>query len=101
MKISVDDIELFTLSEHQQLVIQDQISSIIFDADMKRRLQYILIHCYEQCFENLKKTWDQKLVLNGIASIPTDPTAYAALVFAQPNYKDRAARDAEQTSPPS
>jgi hypothetical protein len=50
------------------------------------------MHKYEQCFKDLKAEWDSKLALNGVAMIPTDPDAYAELVFAQPNYRDRAAR---------
>ena len=54
------------------------------------------MHKYEQCFKKLKAEWDVKLVENGIKSIPTDPDEYATLVFEQPNYKDRATRDAEE-----
>lgn len=93
MKISVNDQELFTLSETQKQVIQNDIHVEMFDADMKRRLQWILMHKYEECFKDLKKEWDDKLAKNGIKMIPTDPEEYAQLVFAQPNYKDRAARE--------
>lgn len=93
MKISVNDSELYTLSEVQKQVIKNDVHSDIFDADMNRRLQWVLTHKYEQCFGRLKKEWDTKLLANGVAMMPTDPDAYAQLVFSQPNYKDRAARD--------
>lgn len=96
MKISVNDKELFTLSDTQKKVIKNDINADIFDADMERRLQYILTHKYEQCFKRLKGEWDQKLISNGVESVPTDPDAYAELVFAQPNYKDRKAREIEE-----
>lgn len=95
MKISVNDVELFTLTETQKLVIKNDINSDEFDLDMARRLQYILTHKYEQCFRRLKQEWDQKLPVLGITSVPTDPDAYAQLVFDQPSYKDRKARDLE------
>ena len=95
MKISVDDVELYTLTTVQKNVIKNDINADIFDADMKRRLEYILTHKYERCFARLKAEWDVKLVTNGVTSVPTDRDAYAALVFAQPNYKDRKARDLE------
>lgn len=95
MKISVDGVDLFELTEIQKSVIKNDIDTSIFDEDMKRRIQYILAHKYECCFKRLKQEWDSKLVDNGVAMIPTDPDAYAQLVFSQPNYKDRAARDAE------
>ena len=95
MKISVNDTELFTLSETQKKVIKNDISDDIFEDDMKRRLQYILTHKYERCFARLKAEWDKKLPALGVESIPTDPDAYAQLVFARPEYKDRKARDVE------
>ena len=95
MKISVDGQQFFELSDIQKQVIKNDIPSDIFDADMKRRLQYILTHKYERCFERLKAEWDSKLAANGVSMIPTDRDAYAQLVFSQPNYKDRKARDLE------
>ena len=95
MKISVDGKELFQLSETQKKVIQNEIPESLFDADMKRRLQWVLMHKYEQCFKALKQEWDVKLISNGVKSVPTDPDEYAQLVFSQPNYKFRKARDAQ------
>lgn len=94
MKISVDNIELFALNDTQKSVIKNDIHSDVFDEDMKRRLQYILTHKYERCFARLKAEWDKKLVDNGVQSVPTDPDAYARLVFSQPNYMDRKSREA-------
>lgn len=93
MKISVDDKELFTLSDVQKRVIQNDIPLEIFDEDMKRRLQYILTHKYEQCFTRLKQEWDPKLAASGVKMIPTDAEEYANLVFSQASYQDRAARE--------
>lgn len=93
MKISVDDQELFRLSETQKKVIKNDIKEEIFDEDMKRRLQYILTHKYERCFERLKAEWEPKLRANGVAMIPTDPDALAELIFSQPAYKSRSDRE--------
>jgi len=93
MKISVNDIELFTLTETQKSVIKNDIHEDEFDVDMSRRLEYILINKYDNCFNRLKAEWDQKLIDNGVQSIPTNKDAYAQLVFSQPNYLDRKARD--------
>lgn len=94
MKISVNDQELFTLTDVQKQVIKNEIPVDIFDADMNRRIQWVLMHKYDECFKNLKAEWDPKLQANGVEMVPTDPDAYAQLVFSQPNYKDRAAREA-------
>lgn len=93
MKISVDDQEVFTLTETQKKVIQNDIKADIFDADMKRRLQYILMHKYEECFKRLKSEWEVKLKSLGVESIPLDEEAFAILVFSRPEYKDRQSRD--------
>ena len=95
MKISVDDLELYTLSVTQKKVIENDIPSEIFDADMKRRLEWILTHRYEQSFKNLTDEWEPKLKELGVASIPLDDEAFAQLVFARPEYKDRSTREAE------
>jgi hypothetical protein len=94
MKVSVNDKELFTLTDTQKQVIKNDIPTDIFDADMNRRLQWVLTHKYEECFKALKTEWDPKLAANGIDMIPTNPDSYAQLVFAQPDYKDRSAREA-------
>ena len=95
MKISVDDNELFTLSEIQKKVIQNDIHSDIFDDDMKRRLNYIIMHKHDQCFKRLKLEWEPRLKNLGIKSVPTDDTELAELIFAQPEYKNRKQREIE------
>lgn len=96
MKISVNDQELFTLSDIQKKVIQNDIPLEIFEEDMKRRLKWILLEeKYARCFDRLKKEWEPKLAAKGIESLPTNPDAFAALVFSQPEYKNRSDRDKE------
>lgn len=95
MKITVDDVELFTLTDIQKLVIANDITSADLDSDLKRRLQWVLESKYNECYKRLFKEWYPKLAARGIESIPTDSTAFAQLVFAQADYKDKAARDAE------
>ena len=89
MKISVDNQDLFTLSETQKKVIMNEIHEDIFDEDMKRRLQYILTHKYERCLERLKREWEPKLKSSGAKSIPTDNDEFAEMVFKHPEYKSR------------
>jgi len=93
MKISVNDVELFTLSDTQKSVIKDYINADIFEVDMKRRVKYILMHLYDQSFIRLKKEWEPKLAAKGVESIPTNADSFAQLVFSQPNYLDRKARE--------
>ena len=95
MKISVNDTELYTLAQWEKDVIQNDIPTEIFDADMKRRLEWVLKHKCEQCYMRFEKEWTEKLRAAGVPSIPTDKAAFVALVLARPEYKNRSARDAE------
>jgi hypothetical protein len=94
MKISVDGVDLFELNDTQKKVIKNDIHEDEFDADMKRRLEYVLMHKYERCFLRLKQEWEPKLKELGVESIPLNNDAFAELVFAQASYKDRKAREA-------
>jgi len=93
MKIKVDDKDLFELTDIQKRVIKNDIKSEVFEEDIKRRLFYIINHKYEQCFKRMKAEWEPKLTKAGIEFIPTDKDAFSKLVFAQPDYKDRSARE--------
>lgn len=92
MKISVNDKELYTLTDMQCKVICNEISDEIFEEDMKRRLQWVLMHKYENCFDTLKKEWLPKLA-DRMDSVPTNPDKFAELVFSQEDYLCRKQRD--------
>lgn len=95
MKVSVNDQMLFELSDMQKKVICNDIHSEILDDDLKRRLHYVINHKYNRCFKRLKDEWEPKLAKAGVKAIPTDPDEFAALVFAQPDYKDRSQREGQ------
>lgn len=95
MKVSVNDVELFTLNTTQLSVIANDVPSTDLDEDLKRRLQWVLTNKYDECYKRLFNEWFPKLAERGVTSIPTDKDAFAQLVFAQPDYKNRATRDAE------
>lgn len=93
MKVQVNNEDLFELSEVQKKVIKNDIHADEFESDMKRRLQYVLMHKYEQCFNHLKAEWDEKLKTR-LDLVPTNPDKYAELVFSQPDYQCRKMREA-------
>ena len=95
MKISLDQEEIFYLSEVQKKVMQDDILSDIFEEDIKRRLEYILTHKYEHCFKKMKDEWEPKLKQRGLKSIPLDNEEFAELVFSQSDYKNRKQRESQ------
>lgn len=95
MKFKVDDTEVFEINETKQKVLKNDIHSDEFDEDIKRRVKYIIEHKYEQSFKRMKDEWEPKLKVAGVKAIPLDEDEFAQLVFAQPAYKDRKARDLE------
>lgn len=97
MKITVDGIDLFELSETQSNVIKYFIKDSEFEDDMKRRLEWVITHKYDECFKDLKSEWDIKLSENGVVIIPTDKDSYAELVFSQSNYKNAQQRSEESS----
>jgi hypothetical protein len=96
MKISVNDQEVFSLAEWEKDVIKNDIHADDFDADMKRRLEWVLKHKAEQCYIRFEKEWLEKLRADPtVQSIPKSKEAFVALVKSRADYKDRKAKDAE------
>lgn len=98
MQISIDNQNLLTISDDEKLIMSfcyraDQIDDLI-----KQRLSWIINELCTQTFNLMKKEWEQKLIERGVQSLPTDKVVFAQLVFSQPDYKDRATRDAEETA---
>lgn len=97
MKISVNEEELFTLSEIQKKVIQNDIPTEIFEDDMKRRLKWVLLdEKYTKCMQRLRKEWEPIFKSEGTKMLPTDDDKFAQLVFAHPKYKNRSQREKEE-----
>lgn len=86
MKFFVNSKQVYELSPTQQKVIQDNIKSDVFAFDMERRVEYIISHKYDMCYDDLIKRWLPKL-RERYDSLPTSKDALAELVFAQPDYK--------------
>ena len=97
MKFKVDDTEVLDLNETKKKVIKNDINSDLFEEDIRRRTRFIIEHKHKQCLKRLKDEWIPRLQDKGIESIPLDDDAFAELVFAQPEYEDRKARDAKFT----
>lgn len=102
MKISVDNQEVFELAEWEKDVIKNDIDADNFDADMKRRLEWVLKHKAEQCYIRFEKEWLEKLRADPtVEAIPKSKEAFVALVKSRSDYKDRKAKDAALTIPAS
>lgn len=95
MKISVNDQELFTISDFQKKVICNDIRESEFEEDIKRRISYIINHKYDQCLNRLKVDWTEKMA-ERYEMLPSKPDSFAELVFSQEDYKCRETRYAEE-----
>lgn len=96
MEIQVDGDPVFSMAQWELDVIANDIPLSALDADLKRRLEWVLKHKVEQCYIRFEKEWMEKLRADPeVRSIPIDKAEFVAMVKARPDYKDRAAKDAE------
>jgi len=58
------------------------------------RVAFILTHKYDMCYKRLLLKWLPILEIRGYEELPIDKDELAELIFSQPDYKDREARDA-------
>jgi len=96
MKVLCDGVEVVSLSDNQKKVLAYNIPSDALDADLKRRVAWVLNHKYEQAMKNFRAEWEPKLKADGAKSLPCGDEDFCALVFSRADYKDRSARDAAQ-----
>lgn len=100
MKFLVNDECVCELNETQKKVLCNDINCDEFDEDMRRRVNYIIMHKYEQCFKRLQDEWMPKLKAAGVKAIPLDNDEFAELVFSMNSYKDRKTRLLEEFGSP-
>lgn len=94
-EVKVNDTLHYKLEDHHLKALCHDLNEDMLLDELKRRIEWVIMHKYDQCFKRIKQQWDKKLADNGVTMIPTDAKAYLELVRSQPNYKDRKARDAE------
>ena len=85
-KIKYENEEILDIPQWMQDVIENDVEED-FDADMKRRLQYVITHKAERCLDRMKLEWLPKLKAKGVESIPLNDEAFVVLVLSQPEYK--------------
>ena len=98
MVIKVDDVELMTVTAHQKNVLEYVMPAAAVEDFLKERLQWIATEKLSCRYKGLRNYWEPILIAEEVESLPTDPDAFATLVFAHDDYKDRATRDAEEQS---
>jgi hypothetical protein len=91
MKISVDGVELFTLTETQKKVFQYELPKETCEATIKGLVRHVLENKFNRCFMRLENEWGPKL-LKDRDSLPLNKEKYAQEVFKHKDYKDRSAK---------
>jgi hypothetical protein len=81
MKILINAIEIFTLSEIQKKVIQNDIPASIFKEDMQRRMHHWIHHPVNRCIEQKAKEWRDLLSTHGINTVNSDSLLFANKVM--------------------
>ena len=97
MKVSVDDQEIFTVSDVWKEVMCHDLHRDQLEEEVKRRLFWIIETKFQGCFERLYREWEEKLK-ERYESIPTNIDALAQLILSQPDYLCRKGREAQERS---
>lgn len=85
-------VRVITIEE--QKVIAHKISEEDINADIKRRISWIVDELVNVTKEQIKQEWRPKLSAT-LESVPTRESTLLDLIMQQPDYKDRKTRNAE------
>lgn len=94
ISVHVDDQPLMQITPTHKKIWKRETKKEKVHDQMKEDLKWILTHKYERCMQRLRLEWEPKLASRGYDMLPVDNDAFAELVFAQSDYKNRTERDA-------
>lgn len=100
MKISIDGQDLFEINDIQLGVIGNDVGpeEVVIE-DIKRRIEWAVMHKYEQCLERLKAEYVPILKKKGAQAIPLDDQALADTLMSLPEYSPRWKKQQEELAP--
>jgi len=93
MKIAVDGVELFTITDIQKKVFQHDMRSETYEQELLGLLKYVIEQKFSSCLSRLKDKWDKKLIAEGAEFLPSSKEEYAELVLKHKDYEDRSKRE--------
>jgi len=93
MKFYLDDELIFELPETKQKVMHYKWFKETFKDEIKRHIQWVIMHNYEQVLKKLKEDWITRLSELKVDTIPLDDDKLAELIFSHPEYKCRSDKD--------
>ncbi len=94
MQVKLDDEIIFEIDDLMiKLLANDLLDPI---SEIKRRLQYIIEHKCDRCYERMHQEWTKKFSEDpNITSIPSKKRDFVNAVVSHPKYKNRIQRDSE------
>lgn len=94
MKVQVDGKEIFTLEEWEKKVLLHELKTQGFEEDLCRRLEYVLKHKVDRCFERLQAEWIEILRKDpSVTQIPVGKKEFVEMVTSRVDYKNRTERE--------
>lgn len=94
MQVKLDDKVIFEISDVDIKILENDLLDV--QAEIERRLQYIITHKVDQCYRRLHQEWMQKLQQDPlIEAVPLKREDFVKYVMALPDYKNRATLEAE------
>lgn len=87
MQVQIDGKTIFEITEIDRLLLADDLINV--DAEIARRLEWVIKHKVDEVFKRFKATWDVYFERNpSIAYIPTGKDEYVRLVTLQKDYRN-------------
>lgn len=97
IEIKINDILIHTITDDELKILKDKYPSGSAGSEIAQGIIRRTKAEINNISNRLINEWvvDGKLAANGIATTSTDKSTVLNTIFAQPNYKDRDARDSE------
>lgn len=90
--VKLDDKVLFEITDSDLALLAN--NHVNPQAEIERRLRWVIEHHCEQCYERLKNEWFPKLLCDPeVASIPKSKEEFVKLVRSCKEYKNRKERE--------
>lgn len=97
MQITVDGVDLYEVSTTEIELLEYFLPASTLDADLNRRLEWVLKHKIEQSHKKFREEWMPILQRDpSVTSVPVHDESFFNIVKVRPDYMDREARDAAE-----
>lgn len=89
MKCTLNDKEIFALSDSQLNVLKHCIPEDQVEEHLKAIILYVIKHKLVECAGKLFEEWKPKLIAEGVKEIPISDADFADMIFKHAEYQPR------------